>query len=199
MFLGGCAFILKGGRIYLAAACWAGAVLSRPDYILSILSLTPFLWIIRAEFRQRLAIIPILGIPLLVYLLSKLLIPGYNLPTLLAHSFLGPFYDPLAPDNPMMDLAVYWEKLKLNGLWLWQAGRPAFFLLLGLAAPFFLQAKSARLALAAVLGILMKILLFPNIDGGYQERYYFTSYLLIIVACLSSCAPMVDKTLTEDR
>jgi len=131
--------------------------------------------------------------------MSKLLIPGYSLKILLAHTFLGPFDDPLGINNPVMDLATYWEKLKLNLLWILQSGRPAFFLLIGLAASYFLPANLTRLALAAVISILLKILIFPNIDGGYQERYYFTSYILIIIAYLSYSKALVDKPLTTAR
>lgn len=185
LFLWGCVFVLKARWAQVATVLWMGAVWARPDYIVFIAAFLPYLACQFHLGKQGPAVFCTLGLPWAAYLVTQVLWPNYSLSNLMAHTFLGPFPDPGALSNPPMSAGLYLEKLSQNVVWMFQVGRPAFFLTVGVVCVFVLPTRMALIALAAVLGILSKIVLFPNIDAGNQERYYFASYTLI---CMTGVA-----------
>jgi hypothetical protein len=196
-FIGGCVFLMRRRSTFIAAFCWACAVLARPDYMIGVLSFVPVLWALRRKERTTREVIQVVAIPAATYIAAAMLVPRYGLQVLLAHAFLGPFPDPAVGVNENV-LSAYIEHLQESVIWMVAAGRPLFFIVLSIAGLFLLPKLPALLALAALLSIVVKVALFPSIEWGFQERYYFPSYFLVAFAWIHWYSTSLTRATSVD-
>ena len=163
-----------------ATVCFSAMILARQDFIVTFIAVLPFvLYSMRSESKSKMLIA--VAAPIAVYLISRWFFPGFPWSTLIDHTFLGPFTLPEDP-HPHVDLELYLTKLYENCSWLLQQPRPIIAILAGLFVITRSVPAGQLLALGSLSNLAVRILLFPNIDGGNQERYYFASYFLVLIS-----------------
>ncbi len=186
LLLLGLAAFFKKGRAATATVLFSLAVMSRPDYVIPIIFLFPvFLRMRMDNVCSRSGFYAVACIPICVFVLAKMLWPGYGLMTLILHS-VGPFSYP-ADIDASAAAELYLPKLQENLAWL--LSMPRVLLLVGASILSFMASRDPYvrlIVLAAIGNVIARVLLFPNIDSGYQERYFFPSYFLTLIGLFRS-------------
>ena len=174
LLLGLAAFLAKA-RVAMATVLYSLAVMSRPDYVIPIALLAPvFLRSRMDDLCSKGGFYAVTGIPICAFVLSKVLWPGYGL---LYVSQYPADVDVYAASE------LYLTRLRENLEWLFTL--PRFLLFVGASVLAFLASRDAYvrlLVLAASGNVIVRVLLFPFVDSGYAERYFFTSYFLTLIA-----------------
>lgn len=180
LFLGG---VLLAGRqrIGLAALLLLLAQLARPDAIIPVL--TFFLALAASDARHRLPLLLGAGLGIAVWQAVTVLTAGYPLEVLLStlvarQPYPGDARLALGSPEYMQVLFRYLADL---------AGNPRFLVLGAIGAVSLLVCARngfrwpGVLLLTALVNIVAHAVLFPEV-GGYQERFFFVSYVLILMA-----------------
>ena len=157
------------------------SILARPDYFITTMILVVFLHLKLNKFFLDAKLLIFATLFIGVYFFSRLNYAGYSSNILLAHTFLG--YMPFPEKISLVDIwPSYFKHLRNNLFWLISSVRPFTFMFIGLLTAVYRKSTIFFLGIGAVLNILVKVILFPNIDYGLQERFYFVSYYLIAFA-----------------
>lgn len=180
LFLGG---VLLAGkqRIGLAALLLLLAQLARPDSVIPVLTFLVTLAVIDA--KHRLPLLLGAGLAIVVWQAVATLTAGYPLEVLLStliarQPFPGEARLTLGSPEYMQVLLRYLGDLAIN---------PRFLVLglLGLVSLLICARNGFRwpgvMLLTALVNIVAHAVLFPEV-GGYQERFFFVSYILILMA-----------------
>ncbi len=154
--------------------------LARPDAIVPIMTFLLALAVINPQ--RRLMLLTTAGMAIGVRQLVSMLVPNYPLEVLLStlisrQPHPGTMFLALGSPEYFHVLTIFLEKIAANHR----------FLLFNLVGIFSLLVSIRRRAawpvlflLTALSNILAHILLFP--EAPYHERFYFTSYLLVLMA-----------------
>lgn len=193
----GISFLCRNPNTYLPAIVFSLAVLARPDTIITLICLTPFAAklhdlnkISSAGYRYLLLTILL---PVCIYVSSKIAFPSFGLKQLIVFTFTGPY-----PYLASIDTSNFWQIYQtalLNDL-VKLSSIPRFLILVGINVLLLFIAKEKYLIyllMASLVNIIVKIILFPNFDFGYGERFFFTSYFLIIYSLFEILASRTRK------
>ncbi len=185
MLAGFWAYLCKPQSIY-PKALMSLAIMTRPDAVITTACLFPLM--VKSSIDRILSIQQLvwsMAIPMTTYLLCNVLYPGFGFKKLIIHALKGPFPYPSSIDTSQF-MPFYFSALYNDFLSLMNLPRFAFFLIASLLLFAFSRNHYAKLIVLAALGnAMMKIVLFPNFDGGYQERYLFLSYFLTLFAAFN--------------
>ena len=198
LFLLGIVFLLINNNFLISSLFFSLSILTRPDSIVTFICLIPFIYKLQNDkyFFNLNSILNsnflnyekyfIIVIPFFTYGLSSFLFPGLSLKELIIFSNNGPY-----PYVSNIDTSNFWEiyfiTLKNSLFSMLSFFRFSIFILLNLFFLFLYKDKLVfYILLAAVCNIFLKIILFPNFDHGYFERYLCISYFLIIFSIFNS-------------
>jgi hypothetical protein len=176
--------LLRRPHAYLPVVWLSLAVLARPDSIVTIACMLPFT--VKVCFEQRTAesnrrfMATTAILPFFVYACSRLAFPSFSMSQLIVFAFEGPF-----PHLSSIDTSHFWNVYKTalgNDLTaLFSLPRFTALLITNIVLLiFFAKSSTKYLLFAALANISLKIILFPNFDGGFGERFFATSYFFII-------------------
>lgn len=159
------------------------AILSRPDSIITIICFFP---ILIKMYSDRILnarwVTWAVAVPVMVYLLNKKFFPSFGVKELIIFASKGPF-PYLASIDTSQFTEIYLSMLYKDIVSLIALPRFILFLIANIAFIYFCKNSYSKIILVAALGnIVIKILLFPNFDGGFGERFFFVSYFLILVS-----------------
>lgn len=159
------------------------AILARPDSIITIICLFPILIKMHSDRILNVRwIVWAVAVPVTVYVFSKTFFPSFGVKELIIFAGEGPY-----PYHASIDTSqftkIYLSMLYKDIVSLMALPRFALFLIANIAFIYFCKNSYSKNILLAALGnIVLKILLFPNFDGGFGERFFFVSYFLILIA-----------------
>jgi len=150
------------------------AVLARPDSIITIACFLPvFIKCLNDGVVDFKWLSVILGVPALTYLCSKFFFPSMGMKELIVFAIKGP-YPYLSNVDTTEFRSIYLSALSNDVFSLLQFPRFTIFFCANFLLLIFIKNRYAQLILLASLGnICIKILLFPNFDGGMGERFFF--------------------------
>lgn len=180
LLLGGI-LLARNGKLGMAALLLLSSQLARPDAIVSVLAFLLTMAVIKPQ--RSLLLLAVAGMAVGVRQVVTTLAVGYPLDVLMStlissQPYPGALTLTLGSPEYIRILIRHLGELSSN---------PRFLLLtlVGLSSLARSTGKkadwSAVLLLTALSNIFAHILLFPE-AGGYHERFFFTSYLLILMA-----------------
>ena len=163
------------------------AILARPDTILTIVCLSPILIKMYVDKILKLEwVIGMAAAPIATYFLAKILFPSFGVMELIVFAWKGP-YPYLSSIDTSLFKDVYPAMLYYDITSLIKLPRFTLFFVLNIVAIYFCKDSYAKIILVAALAnIVLKIILFPNFDSGFGERFFFVSYFLILFAIFKS-------------
>ncbi len=163
------------------------AIMARPDSIITIISLFPLL--VKSRFDRVLSnkwLAWAIAIPIITYLVCKTNFPGYGWMELIVYTLKGPFAYRSDVDTTQF-MSIYFPAVYNDFLSLLNVPRFNLFLLASVA--IFTLSKndySKLIVFAAIANVIARIVLFPDFDAGYQERFILFSYFLVLFAGFNS-------------
>lgn len=162
------------------------AILARPDSVVTIICLSPILIkMYRDGILKTRWIIGLAAGPIATYLFIKLLFPSFGIRELIVFAWMGP-YPYLSSVDTSLFADIYPSMLYYDIASLTRLPRFVLFFAINIAAIYFCKDLYAKIILiAALANIVIKIFLFPNFDGGFGERFFFTSYFLILFSIVN--------------
>ncbi|CAK0742725.1 membrane hypothetical protein [Gammaproteobacteria bacterium] len=162
------------------------SILARPDSIITTVCLFPLFakFFIKGITRVEWLFGSVMT-PILIYSLGKTFFPGLGFAELIIYAIKGPFPYFSSMETSQF-IGIYSQALQNDFLSLITLPRIDIFLIASLALLVFSKNHYAKLIVLAALGnLVVKVILFPNFDVGYQERYFFISYFLLLFAAFN--------------
>lgn len=183
LLLLGLAAFFKKGQAATATVLFSLAVMTRPDYVIPIAFLFPIFLRARMDrFCSPGGFYAIACIPIGIFLLLKTLGLGYGLTTIIFHSVSGAVPYPADTDTSIVP-ELYLLRLQENLQWFLSSPRLILFVAVSVLSFVASRDSYVRLIVLAAIGnVIARVLLFPAFEGGYQERYFFLSYFLTLIA-----------------
>jgi hypothetical protein len=179
-------FLISNKKLFISILFFSLAILARPDSVVTYLCFIPLIYKIKNEIFTNLRLFSYALIPFLTYVISSYFFPGFGLKELIIFTIKGPF-----PNIMNIDTSNFWEiyfkALKNDFVSMFSLTRFSLFFFFNLMFLYLLKKEVAFFILLATLtNIILKIILFPNFDYGYGERFFCTSYFVIIYSIFNS-------------